>query len=341
MRLAYIGNFDPPHSTENDIRQTLVDMHVEVDTVQEQFPSGWRQIAVDPGRYDAVLWTSTKSLAEQIPRSLQLETLYLCRRVGVPTIGIHLDRWWGLQRWRTVLEAPFFRSEWVFTADGAHQDEFSAAGVNHFWSPPAIAPRNVMIGEPDPKYACDVAFVGSWQGGYHEEWQHRYQLVEWLRKTYKQRVRFFPAKGEPAIRGKNLANLYASAKVVVGDSCLVPTVTGEPMHHYCSDRVFETLGRGGMLIHPYVEGVIESRLSTGVSTLLWAESQLAAWPLGDWDALKVAIDWLLEDELERRTLTKSGYESVATSHTYAHRLGAIFDRVGLEDYTPLKLELAP
>jgi hypothetical protein len=339
MRLAYIGNFDPPHSTENDIRQTLVDMHVEVDTVQEQFPSGWRQIAVDPGRYDAVLWTSTKSLAEQIPRSLQLETLYLCRRVGVPTIGIHLDRWWGLQRWRTVLEAPFFRSEWVFTADGAHQDEFSAAGVNHFWSPPAIAPRNVMIGEPDPKYACDVAFVGSWQGGYHEEWQHRYQLVEWLRKTYKSRVRFFPAKGEPAIRGKNLANLYASAKVVVGDSCLVPTVSGHAMHHYCSDRVFETLGRGGLLIHPFVTGVIESGFST--TGLLSDDIHLGAWNLGHWDGLRTVIDRFLDDDFDNLEHRRTGYSEVARFHTYANRLEKIFGRVGLEDYTPLKLELAP
>jgi hypothetical protein len=339
MRVAYIGNFGPPFSTENDIRQTLVDMHVEVDAHQEDYSNSWRHLTGAPQQYDAILWTSTRDLAERIGRGTQLEMLYQARRNRIPTIGFHLDRWWGLQRWRTVLEAPFFRCEYVFTADGAHQEEFAAAGVNHHWSPPAIAPRNIRLGEPDPRWKCDVAFVGSWQGGYHQEWQHRPQLVDFLRKTYKDRVRFFPEKGQHRIVGNALADLYATAKVVVGDSCLVPTVSGEPMHHYCSDRVFETLGRGGCLIHPFVEGVIESGFTT--TGVLRDDTHLGAWNLGDWDGLRTVINRLLNDDAENLENRRQGYQRVAEVDTYANRLEWIFNRVGLEGYTPLKVELPP
>jgi hypothetical protein len=341
MRIAYIGNFGPPHSTENDIRQTLVDMHVEVDVHQEDYSNSWRHLTGAPHQYDAIFWTSTRDLAERIGRGTQLEMLYQARRRGIPTIGFHLDRWWGLQRWRTVLEAPFFRCEYVFTADGAHQEEFAAAGVNHHWSPPAIAPRNVRIGDVDPRWRCDIAFVGSWQGGYHQEWQHRPQLVDFLRKTYGKRVRFFPEKGQHRIVGNALADLYATAKVVVGDSCLVPTVSGEPMHHYCSDRVFETLGRGGLLIHPMVEGVVDSEAAGRPLHLLTRGLHLEAWPLGDWSDLKWRIDEMLTDEDSNLALRREGYSEVARFHTYANRLEKILGQVGLEDYTPLKLELPP
>jgi hypothetical protein len=339
MRIAYIGNFGPPFSTENDIAQTLLDMHVEVSAHQEDHVGGWRGLTARPQEYDAILWTSTRDLAERIGRGTQLEMLYQARRNRIPTIGFHLDRWWGLQRWRTVLEAPFFRCEYVFTADGAHQEEFAAAGVNHHWSPPAIAPRNIRLGEPDPRWKCDVAFVGSWQGGYHQEWQHRPQLVDFLRKTYKDRVRFFPEKGQHRIVGNALADLYATAKVVVGDSCLVPTVSGEPMHHYCSDRVFETLGRGGMLVHPHVDGITEG--ASDDKGLLHYGVHLATWPLGDWGELKATVDDLLTDQRANEYMRREGYRRVAEVDTYANRLEWIFNRVGLEDYTPLKLELPP
>lgn len=336
MRLLYIGNFLPEFSTENDIRQTLVDMHVEVACLQEDDVTGWRHAMTQFDRFDGVLWTSTKSLAAQIPNILQYEFLYQAHRQGIPTIGFHLDRWWGLERWRTVLEAPFFRCSYVFTADGAHDAEFAAAGVNHHWSPPAIAPRNLGFGEPDPMYKCDVAFVGSWQGGYHAEWKHRAELITWLQRTYGTSVRFFPERGQEAIRGKRLADLYASATVVVGDSCLVPTVSGEPMHRYCSDRVFETVGRGGLLVHPFVAGVV----GWGKEDNLMASTEhLYGWELNDWGALRVLMEDLLAGKIPNHTVREDGWRHVAEYHTYANRLDDVFFKVGLDGHTSPALVL--
>jgi hypothetical protein len=322
VRIAYIGNFEPAHSTENDIRQTLQKMGVEVVAIQEQSLPGWQSLFGHFGDYDAILWTSTKHLAERISPTVQLEMLYWARKAGTPTIGFHLDRWWGLSRWRSVLERPFFRCQYVFTADGAHDDEFHTAGVNHEWSPPAIAPHNVMRGTPRPEFTSDIAFVGSWEGSYHAEWRHRQELVDFLRRTYGSRVAFWPKQNKHAIRGDALADLYASVKVVVGDSCLVPTTDGKPMHHYCSDRVFETIGRGGMLVHPYVDGVTDR-------TLVESGIHLLTWELFDWDQLADAIDQGLD---EGAGIAGFGYEHVANFHTYWNRLDAIFATVGLDDY---------
>lgn len=323
MKVAYIGNFRPDFSTENDIRDSLERMGHSVEAVQEEDIGGWRRMLKRLTEYSAILWTSTYDLQQQIGRTFQLEMLYLARLAGVPTIGIHLDRWWGLRRQQRIFESPFFRCEFVFTADGAHQKNWQAAGVNHHWSPPAIADRWAQPGEYDPMFASDVAFVGSWQGGYHPEWKHRDELVRYLRKWYGDRVRFWPRAHEPAVRGKRLADLYASAKVVVGDSCLVPTVEGLPMHSYCSDRVPESLGRGAFLLHPQVGGVV-------APTGLFAPStHLGAWPLGDWSSLRASIDYYLANDEERQMIAKVGQAHVAGRHTYSKRLQAIFDTVEL------------
>lgn len=310
-------------------------MHVDVDRIQEDSVPGWEFLRTAAIEFDAVLWTSTRDLARKISDELQLEVLFRLRHRGIPTIGFHLDRWWGLERWRTVLTAPFFRCEYVFTADGAHQGEFEAAGVNHHWSPPAIALRNVQWLEPKSEYASDIAFVGSYGPGYHAEWPHRRKLARWLSDTYGSRVKFWPAPGGEAIRGDNLAHLYASTKVVVGDSCLAPTATGKPMSHYCSDRVFETIGRGGLLVHPHVEGVTDG-------SLLKHGRDLLTWEAGNWDELKRTIDEALDDRDSRRAIAEQGYERVAQHHTYANRLEDIFDLLLLTgDFTRPEVALAP
>ena len=242
---------------------------------------------------------------------LGLSMLEAFRGDSTPTVGFHLDRWWGLPREKEILTHPFFRVDHLFTADGAHDDRWRAAELNHTWSPPAVLSQSCVRGYLRPEYVCDVAFVGSWNG-YHPEWRHRMQLVKWLVSTYGDRLKLFPQPGKPAVRNHDLNDLYCSAKVIVGDSCLVPTADGGAMHSYVSDRVFETVGRGGFLIHPHVDGVFPDLLEDG--------KHLRTYPLGDFDALRSMIDHYLEYELEREEIALTGMDHVRAHHTYAHRL---------------------
>ena len=57
-------------------------------------------------------------------------------------------------------------------------------------------------------------------GYYHREWPQRQQLIKWAQRTYGIQLPALAGSGNPAIRGRDLQDLYASIDVVLGDSCL-------------------------------------------------------------------------------------------------------------------------
>jgi len=316
MIVAYIGNFVPEHSTENHVREAWERRGQKVIRVQEGDPAAFDMLMDNLSSVNLVLWTRTADLAAKWGHKNQWRLLSKARRLGVPTAGFHLDRWWGLDREAAVWNEPFFRCEYVITADGGHDAEFAGVGVRHIWLPPAVSLGECQLGEHRDEYASEIAFVGSWQPGYHAEWTHRPELVRFLKETYPKQMRFWPRPGQPSIRGKYLRDLYASTRIVVGDSCLVGGAT-----HYWSDRIPETIGRGGFLIHPHVEG-IEEHFNTDV--------HLKTWQVGDWAALKSTIDHYLrpDREGERKIIAETGMQHVIENHTYDVRVEQIADITG-------------
>lgn len=314
MRVAYIGNFGPDHSTENHVRTAWIDQGHEIIRVQEGDGDKWLRLesVILDKSIDLILWTRTASLADQIGHRRQLRMLTSARNAGIPTVAFHLDRWWGLNREETIWEEPFFRCEYVITADGGHQHLFEELGINHFWLPPAVSLPETELGVASDEFRAQIAFVGSWQAGYHAEWNHRPELVAWLRKNYPQ-TQFWPRPNQHAVRGEALRNLYASTDIVIGDSCLAGNAT-----HYWSDRIPETVGRGGFLIHPHVEG-IEDHYAVGEH--LWT------WPIGDWEALRQEIESALVSPDAVADVREDGRRHVQENHTYERRVSQILDIV--------------
>lgn len=306
IRIAYIGNFGPPHSTENHVRQAFSSIGVEVTKVQENDLNAWKDLVIRLKRFDFVLWTRTWDV------DWAREYLALIQEARVPVIGFHLDRWWGLKREHQVNEQAFFQSDLVITADGGHPQEWLDAGINHHWLPPAVSEFECQPAPFTRRFASEIAFVGSWNG-YHPEWGHRAELVDFLRRTYGERVAFWPEAGQPSVRGEDLRRLYASTRVVVGDSCLVGGAT-----HYCSDRIPETIGRGGFLIHPFVRGVTDG-------THYMQGEHLDVWDLGDWDSLQEQIDRGLSDPGHCQQIARQGREHVLKHHTYTVRARQVLE----------------
>lgn len=328
LKVIYLGNFDPPHSTENHVRTALIDRGHFVVGAQESHESTWDVLASGDwtafgGRPDLILWTRTgwpwphpgKIKAQQVRMLQEAESL------GVPVVGYHLDIWWGLKREADVLTEPFFQSDIVITADGGHDDRWDEVAVNHVWFPPAVSAREAVPGRRVDKFTSRLAFVGSWQGGYHDEHQHRFELVAFLKKHFRSTCEFYPRIGEHAVRGRDLRDLYASVDLVIGDSCFA----GSGLARYVSDRLPETTGRGGLLLHPDIEGITDgSEWWTGSS--VWrAGEHLLTWEAGNWDQLGARIEWALSHPDERRIIAEAGQRFTSEHHTYDTRMDQLVD----------------
>jgi len=261
------------------------------------------------------LWTSTHDYAKN-KRAGEAETVRLLNS-AMPTAAVHLDLFFGLRRAKSVAKEPWFQLSTVFTADGDHQDDFEAAGVNHHFLLPAVYHAECELGTPRPEYKTDIVFVGAHTGSYHPEYQGRQELVAWLKETYGARCAFWPEPGRHAIRGQDLNDLYASAKVVVGDSCFADTATT-----YTSDRVFETVGRGGFLLYPRIP-VLTDKLLDGV--------HLEYYTPRDYSGLRDQIDhWIHPDQdAERAAIQRAGCGYVRENHSYLNRMREMLEVMGL------------
>ena len=301
-RVLYVGNFSPPYSSENDIKKSFEHIGWEVTPVQENQLTdetvNWIIKAQDA--YDFILYTRTWCEVGK-----QWQKVLNARRV--PVVSVHLDLYLGLLRGDDLKGDNFFHSDYVFSADGGHQDEFKALGINHFHFPPGILHTSCYLGEVEKRFQHDVIFVGSFR--YHPEWPYRPRLIRWLKSTYGERFRLYP-DGGPAIRGDELNRLYNSAKVVVGDSTYSP--------NYWSDRTPETVGRGGFLIHPRVPGMEKH---------YGYYKHLVPYQIGDFKTLKEIIDYYVEHDEERDKIRLAGQEHVKNNHTYVHRMEMIIKQL--------------
>lgn len=311
MRIAYLGNFEPPYSTDNIVARALEAIGHGVGRIQE---GATRATDVAPLCSDADLfvWTQTFGLAVTGGSAEERhEMLERVRAMGVPSVGYHLDKWWGLDRQDQILgREPFFHVDRLCTADGGPHP-WAEHGIEHRWFPPGVDEAECVPGTPRPEMAAGVVFVGGWRGGYHAESTHRHELIAHLRRQWRRQLRLVPPKGHPRVNGEALRDTYASAAIAVGDSCLVPNAP-----RYWSDRIPETLGRGGFLLHPYVEG-IEEHFTDG--------KHLRLWPAGDWGELDRLIAYYLDRPEERRAIAEEGRRHVLEHHTYSVRMRQLTD----------------
>lgn len=240
--LSYLGNFSPGvATTESYVAQALEYHGHTVDRIQENtFDYRQTRARLKHGAAQILFWTRTPSY--RVNAGTQTQMLVDAAKLGVTTVGLHLDKYWDLARQSDIMEHPFFRQDVVYTADGGNQDRFEAAGVNHRWWRPAVPLSQCGPGVFNPQYACPVAFVGS--DRYHPEWPWRRTLIRFLAQTYRSRFHQYGRSGD-RLNDDQLADAYASVDVVVGDSCLV----GGRGRYYCVDDQTEILTKRGWLTY--------------------------------------------------------------------------------------------
>lgn len=304
FRLAFIGNHTPRWSTENDLGWTFEQLGWEVVRLQENSTSTG-DILRQSLDCDFMLWVHTHSWEIPGPMTMQ-ETLIKLKERSIPTVGCHMDRYFGIPEREEMLQShPFFKCAQLWTADGGNQDKFASLGIDHHWFPPAICSRNAWLGEWKEEFDTDVVFVGS--RGYHKEWPWRETLVAWLDQPHD-RFRVTRWGGDRPYQRENLNDIFASAKIVVGDSMFA----GAPF--YWSDRIPESQGRGGFLLHPVSEGMDV----TGMGNIKPCDLQ----------DLENVILYYLDNPGRRERMRRDGYEYTKRRHLWQHRLLNLLNCLG-------------
>jgi hypothetical protein len=292
--VAFLGNFGAAESTENMILWALNELGHEVECLQEN-EATLHKIQQAGRSNDLFLWVRTPGWLK-IDDDLMTDWL---RTTNVKTASIHLDRFWGIPDREALIGVhPFWKTDTVFTADGGNQAGFESRGVNHVWMQPAVSEVYIHPGTPRDCYRCDVGFVGA--KDYHKEYPFRAELVNFLESQYRHHF-----KHVTGIRGHELNDVYASMKVIVGD-CIF---AGTP--RYWSDRVPETIGRHGFLLHPEI-GTLE------VPVARYAPQNL--------EHLHKAIDYWLTDSSGRRETVRAGVEHVRKYDTWTVRMRSVIER---------------
>lgn len=326
MKIAFLGNFQVPFTSESHYAKTFEKLGHQVIRLQEPMVTTDRiyQVAMAS---DMFFWVHTHGWTLKGNRTMT-EVLRKLDRHNIPTVAYHLDLYMGLRRWTEYEDHEYFKVKHFFTVDKLMADWLNEKTdtIGHYL-PAGVFEDECYIAQKDDRFNYDVVFVGSKK--YHPEWQYRPQLVNWLEKTYGNRFAHFGNDGKHVVRGDELNRLYASAKVVVGDT-LCPDFT---YPFYWSDRVYETTGRGGMIIHPYIEGLEDSfNLEFTINTEnlkheVEKPQELQTYKYGDFTGLKNVIDFFLTHDAEREYLRMAGHERTKRDHTYTQRLQTIINTV--------------
>lgn len=311
MRIAYVGNFGPAHSTENDVRLAFEHLGHEVVCLQENkiTPDQLRDEALSS---DLLLWTCTWD--DAVPLDAALDVFHACADRGIPTATYHLDVFWGPSRGgRRWWRSPMFHTGHLFTADGDHQDEWQRLGKRHTWLPPGVRHTEAREGTARPEFACDVAFVGSNGHGYHEDiWPYRREVVDAVRAMCERNGWSFrnPGGDTDKVNREHMRDFYASATVTVGDS-LCPL---KETSHYWSDRAYEAPGRGGFLIMPRIDALVMDY-----------DGLLPTYEWGDFDGLERTVREYLEDDTGRERVRTECHEIAVERHTYVNRMTELLE----------------
>jgi glycosyl transferase family 1 len=308
MLISYCGNRKNKASdgksfnTENHIALTLERLGHTVNFIQEDeliFASLPSRVAGS----DMFLWTRSW------PDKVTLADLKAIEAQGIPTVSFHLDLYSNIARDGGMsIGSPFWHTQYVFSPEGSAQAKeiFKLHGINQFYLPPGVFQDECYLAEPVDEFKHDIVFVGGGVEYMHKEWDYRGLLIRWIQNTYGDR---FVKYGHPQrwLRGKELNQLYASSKIVIGDT-LCKDFTDS---YYYSDRAFETTGRGGFLLHPYIPGITDHFVD---------RKEAVFYSYGNFQQLERLINYYLEHEDERRAIQLAGHERTKTTSSYTQRM---------------------
>ena len=192
--------------------------------------------------------------------------------------------------------------------NGLGVDPAAARGPGLYWLMQGMDERHVerRPGRDNPKYpdTPEIIFTGT---RYHGA--KRAEHIAQLQAHYRER---FAVIGEsprisPRRHGRDLADLFASTKVVVAPD-------GPCTDRYWSNRVYLTSGLGGCLVHPYCAGLVDLGHYTPDLELTTYRNRLACVD---------RIDALLANQGFREGMVDRALYATVDRNLYRHRCGQL------------------
>lgn len=220
---------------------------------------------------------------------------------GVPTVGIHMDLYWGISLREPrvgALDQPWWSCQYVFTADGGNQERFAERGVNHHWMAPAMGPR--FLGRHQLSSGTrllSASFLGSNVRQIHGA--HRSELIAWAKSKYGNGFRHFGLAKK--LYGSAINQMCSSTRFVLGDSVEAP--------FYWSDRVPNIMGRGGVLAYPR---------TPGIESLGFSDENILMYDRFGFDILGERLDSM--SDREHKDMSDAALTLIEDSHMWMHRL---------------------
>lgn len=284
--IAFIGDFKKLWNEEG-IARSFEKIGVTVHRFQEgEEHSGWVDeiAALKP---DVVLMAKLKIKGrEQLIQKLK----------GLKTASWTFDLYYGTGREGLIGTDTIFRCDYVFGPDGGNTQRLRQRRVDYHLLRQGIYDEFCYRGERNERYNYDVVFVGNFHGAY----SNRGAFMDRIGKEYN--FRWFGKWNTNEVRGDKLNELYATAKIVVGDSWPSPS--------YWSNRLYETLGRGGFLMFPKIRDIEKEYTPY---------EHFIPYPIYDFEKLKEKIDYYLTRPDERKKISDAALEHTKRNHTLIQR----------------------
>lgn len=321
MKIAFLGNFNVDYTSESHYLKTFERLGHEVIQLQEGQRSS-QQILKYAQDCDLFFWVHTHGWHTQGIEKV----IAILKEKGIPTVGYHLDLWLGIERQKDLKTDPYWNIDYFFSVDMLmveYLNQNKSLPKAFFLPAGVLEDESYRSTTEVPQFQHDVAFTGS--KNYHKEWPYRSELITWLEDTYGDRFKLYEHSHVPKMRGEMLNHLYANTKVMVGDTLC----KGFDYPWYLSDRIFETIGRGGFIIHPYIEG-LETMFNLPIKKdgiLDTSKAELITYEYGDFETLEYLIDYFIDNEEEREVIRKRGQKRVLKEHTYTQRLSQLLNIV--------------
>lgn len=304
MIIAYIGDFTLHYSTERYVAYALEQLGHTVHKIEE-FSIGRKDREeiirqLKEMHPDFVLFCKVRSMHDPTGFIERLKQDFLTVTwIFDLYFDLPVDRAYQLR----ARSAPF-NAHIVFTTDGGHDKEFEELGINHKLLRQGIHAPDAYLGDVSKSYPHPVVFVGT------NTYRTRHAMLYELDKHFKADFFWYGNTPRTIVRGGALNALFASVKIVVGDS--------QPSPHYWSNRMYETLGRGGFLIHPRVKG-LEKEFEYF--------KHFVPYDYGHYDQLVEIIKFYLTHDKEREAIRRAGHEYCKNNYTYTHRCAELITEV--------------